>query len=132
VTTEPRRFLAVDLRAVSPGLSPIERLIDASGLRCTVCGRPRGDGCSCWIECRCGWSYERGGACRNPVHDRERRVEEIARSTAEAIVLEMRGLYPEPMKAASGGFRRTLCELARRKITAAILAATEPEGHAGA
>lgn len=41
--------------------SPIETLIDRSSLKCTLCGAGMG-------KCACGWSYERGGKCRNPVH----------------------------------------------------------------
>lgn len=45
----------------------IEILIDQADLRCTLCNAPRGR-CNCWTACSCGWSYETGGRCRNPVH----------------------------------------------------------------
>lgn len=58
-----------------PGLSlsdavgstaPINRLID-SIVKCVKCGAGKGE-CDCWTKCSCGWEYERGGSCRNPVH----------------------------------------------------------------
>jgi hypothetical protein len=49
---------------------PIERLIDAAGLRCTVCGAPMGR-CACWTRCPCGWCYRKGDRCRNPIHAEE-------------------------------------------------------------
>lgn len=45
--------------------SPIERLVDASGMRCTKCEAPAGT-CVCWERCSCGWTAERGKPCRNP------------------------------------------------------------------
>lgn len=47
--------------------SPIDRMIDAAELRCTVCNAPRGK-CDCWSECACGWSFLKSDKCRNPVH----------------------------------------------------------------
>lgn len=38
---------------------------DRSMLKCTLCGSPT---CDCWTRCRCGWSFEKGAACKNPVH----------------------------------------------------------------
>lgn len=46
--------------------SPLERAIDAA-MVCLKCGAKMG-GCDCWTPCPCGWSYEKGGKCRNPVH----------------------------------------------------------------
>ena len=40
-------------------------MIDASGMRCTKCEAPAGT-CTCWERCSCGWTTERGKACRNP------------------------------------------------------------------
>ena len=51
---------------VRPSSSPVDRMIDAA-VKCTKCGAGYGR-CDCWTQCRCGWSYERGGQCRNPVH----------------------------------------------------------------
>jgi hypothetical protein len=45
----------------------IDRLLDAVAFRCTICGAQAGT-CSCWVQCSCGWSYEKGETCRNPVH----------------------------------------------------------------
>jgi len=51
---------------VRPSSEPVNRMIDAV-VKCTKCGAGYGQ-CECWTQCRCGWSYERGGQCRNPVH----------------------------------------------------------------
>jgi len=40
-------------------------------MRCTVCNAAMGQ-CDCWTDCRCGWSYRKGGECRNPVHQSEK------------------------------------------------------------
>ena len=44
----------------------LDRFVRQS-VRCTKCGAGYGK-CDCWTECRCGWLYERGGQCRNPIH----------------------------------------------------------------
>lgn len=40
--------------------------------RCSLCGTQGEPGttpdCGCWVGCPCGWSFEKGEACRNPVH----------------------------------------------------------------
>jgi hypothetical protein len=51
-------------------LSPIERMIDNSNLRCTKCGSGKGM-CDCWTKCPikgCAWSFEKGKKCNNPNH----------------------------------------------------------------
>jgi hypothetical protein len=48
---------------------PIDRMIDTSGLRCTVCNLPAGT-CDCWAECSCGWSHLKGRPCNNPMTTR--------------------------------------------------------------
>ena len=46
--------------------SPIEKLIDRSGMCCTICNARMGQ-CDCWIKCQhCHWSYRKGETCRNP------------------------------------------------------------------
>jgi hypothetical protein len=45
----------------------IDALIDKADLRCTRCNAAMG-GCDCWTKCDCGWSFEKGTACRNPMH----------------------------------------------------------------
>lgn len=55
---------------VMHGLSPIERMIDNSGLTCTKCGSKAGH-CDCWIKCTvvgCSWFIEKGHKCGNPNH----------------------------------------------------------------
>jgi hypothetical protein len=111
---------------LAPAPSPIERLIDASGLRCTVCGAPKG-ACQCWVECRCGRAYLRGEACGNPIHEREREAQTVAEAVAASVISEVRSVYPEPMKHASGGFRRTLQQTIIREVKAVVLAAISPE-----
>lgn len=41
---------------------------DTSMLKCTICGSAAGT-CDCWTKCPCGWSFEKGTACRNPKHN---------------------------------------------------------------
>lgn len=47
-------------------LSAIERLIDAS-VRCHKCHQGIND-CECYEKCSCGWSFDKGSRCRNPMH----------------------------------------------------------------
>ncbi|MCM8735152.1 hypothetical protein M5E06_13265 [Azospirillum sp. A1-3] len=46
---------------------PIDALFDTASFACTKCGAKAWT-CSCWVKCSCGWSFENGGQCRNPVH----------------------------------------------------------------
>lgn len=46
-------------------MNPIDVLIERSSLKCTLCGRAKGD-CFCWVHCSCGWYFQRGAACNNP------------------------------------------------------------------
>ena len=46
--------------------SPIDSLIK-SNIRCTLCNAPYGK-CDCWTPCQCGWVYEKGTSCNNPIH----------------------------------------------------------------
>ena len=39
---------------------------DTSMLCCTVCNTA--GPCDCWTRCWCGWSFRKGGNCRNPAH----------------------------------------------------------------
>ena len=48
-----------------PSRTPIERLIDAAPMRCTLCQQPAGT-CQCWEACSCGYSTRRSTPCRNP------------------------------------------------------------------
>lgn len=50
-------------------MKPIEKLINGSA-RCVKCGAKYGM-CDCWTKCKCGWLYEKGGKCRNPIHDKK-------------------------------------------------------------
>lgn len=50
--------------------SPINQLID-SVMKCGKCGAPMGK-CDCWTKCKCGWSYEKGGKCNNPIHKKKK------------------------------------------------------------
>ena len=45
--------------------TPIERLVDASGLRCTACNARKEDGCDCWEPCDCG-SHQFKWQCQLP------------------------------------------------------------------
>lgn len=98
---------------------PIDTLIDRA-MRCAVCDAPRG-GCGCWTPCRCGWNHRTGEACRNPLHDAERAAGERAAAVATAVVTHMTAMYPEPMRHASGGFRKTLRAAIKREVARALL-----------
>ena len=87
--------------------APIEMMIDQASMRCAKCGAPAGS-CGCWTACRCGWHFETGGACHNPAHAVEEAARKLAVDLAVRIDIHMKSLYPEAMRAASGGFRRTL------------------------
>ncbi|KMS64150.1 hypothetical protein [Sphingobium baderi] len=51
------------------GIEALARFLrgDRSMLKCTICGSQAGTW-DCWAKCRCGWSFEKGTACRNPKH----------------------------------------------------------------
>ena len=100
-------------------MSVINTLIDRAGMRCTKCDALAGT-CDCWVECRCGWSYAKGGKCPNGVHGIEAAAREMAESVSSVVLSEVRLRYPEPMKAASGGFRKTLKSIMEREMTDAL------------
>lgn len=110
--------------------TPEHALIDRA-VRCVVCDAPMG-GCGCWTRCSCGWSFRTGEACANPMHAAEQAAGARARAIAGAVVAEMARAYPEPMRHASGGFRRTLRRTVEEQVAAALfeasgLAPTEEE-----
>jgi hypothetical protein len=37
---------------------------------CTICNAPYGK-CNCWTPCSCGWSFEKGTKCGNPIHKKK-------------------------------------------------------------
>jgi hypothetical protein len=45
--------------------SAIEKLIDESA-KCCKCSKKKSEGCDCWIDCKCGWLYEKNKKCDNP------------------------------------------------------------------
>ena len=47
--------------------SPMEILFRNADMRCTVCQAKAGT-CDCWSKCKCGWSFQKGTECGNPVH----------------------------------------------------------------
>lgn len=81
-------------------MKPIDALLSKVDWKCAACGAPAGS-CGCFVDCSCGWSARAGEKCNNPVHD-------MVREIVDAVDHEMRRLYPDIMKHASGGFRRTL------------------------
>lgn len=88
--------------------------IAVQNMRCVRCGAAY-KACGCWVECSCGWSYEKGGECRNPYHAR-------AEFVANTVIVEMTRVYPVPMKHASGGFRQTLRQIVDREVFVALQA----------
>ncbi len=110
---------------MSAARSGLAALIDRTA-RCTICHSPMG-GCGCWTRCACGWNFRTGETCRNPIHAAEQAAEERARAIASTVAADLARLYPEPMRHASGGFRKTLREMIRREVKAALLEAQDPE-----
>ncbi len=108
---------------MSAARSGLARLI-GSAVTCTICDAPMG-GCDCWTWCGYGWNFRTGEACRNPVHAAEQAAEERARAIAGTVAADLARLYPEPMRHASGGFRKTLSEMIRREVKAALLEARD-------
>lgn len=45
----------------------IEKLIEKA-VKCTICGTKGYMICDCWVKCKCGWLYEKGTKCKNPIH----------------------------------------------------------------
>jgi len=104
---------------MSETVSPVGRMI-LGAVRCVTCDAPYG-GCDCRSRCRCGWFVRKGEECRNPLHVREREARSIAQSVAASVLADMRYHYPEPMKAASGGFAKTLKGRIITAVTDALL-----------
>ncbi len=104
---------------MSKTLSPEGRMI-LGAVRCVICDAPFG-GCDCHSRCRCGWFVRKGEQCRNALHEREREAGNIAQSVAASVLADMRLHYPEPMKAASGGFAKTLKGRIIAAVTGALL-----------
>jgi hypothetical protein len=100
--------------------SPIERMIDAADLRCTLRGAPAWT-CGCGRSCRCGGHHRPGEACPNLVHVREEAAGKLAAYVAAVVIQEMRAAYPEPMTRASGGFQRTLRAAIERETRTVLL-----------
>ena len=75
--------------------------MDRVDWKCMKCGASAGS-CDCWRKCVCGHLYyKKDKHCDNPVHH-------IAREIAADVCTSMQSVYPEQMKSASGGFRKTL------------------------
>jgi hypothetical protein len=87
--------------------TPEEIIFGNADLRCTICNAKIG-ACDCWVKCECGWSYEKGTKCRNSLHEVTDCAKQLATDVAASIIEHMKKMYPEPMKYASGGFRKTL------------------------
>lgn len=93
----------------------LDKMIESS-VCCALCGtRGRGN-CDCWEQCSCGWTVQRGGECTNPEHA----IEQLAVHAAANVITHMRGMYREPMRAASGGFEKTLHATIIREVRAAF------------
>jgi hypothetical protein len=100
--------------------SPIERMIDAADLRCTLRGAPAWT-CGCGRSCLCGRHHCPGEAWPYLVHVREEAAGKLAAHVAAVVIQEMRAAYPEPMKRALGGFQRTLRAAIEREMRTALL-----------
>jgi hypothetical protein len=49
-------------------VSTFDRIVLFADTICPVCDRPQREGCQCFTDCRCGWSYRTGRECMNPIH----------------------------------------------------------------
>jgi hypothetical protein len=50
--------------------TPIDTMILKS-VKCVKCGAGYGK-CDCWTKCFCGWSFEKGTSCDNPIHEKNK------------------------------------------------------------
>lgn len=100
---------------------PIDVLLGQADLRCVVCDTSTRVGCDCHTKCRCGWFFRKGEACRNPHHACEKAARDAGAAIAGSVLFEIRQHYPEPMKYASGGFRKTLQAIIQREAAAMVL-----------
>ena len=50
--------------------TPMEALFEKVDWKCAICGGPARV-CGCWETCDCGWHFEKGEKCRNPIHEAE-------------------------------------------------------------
>ncbi len=76
--------------------------------------------------CTCGWSFRKGEACRNPIHTDEQAAEERARAIAGTVAADLARLYPEPMRHASGGFRKDAARDDPPEVKAALIEVQSP------
>ena len=113
--------------------TPIERLIDATPMRCTLCKAPAGT-CQCWEDCSCGWSVPRYTACRNPdTTDCSTKLKYgtpaqqaawfdlLARQAAQEVLWYIDSMYPRMWENVSkSGARTSVRNVLRRAIRQAI------------
>jgi hypothetical protein len=92
-------------------------MVDRADMRCTKCSKPAGT-CQCWTRCPCGWSYETGTACRNPMHAIDEAAEALAGHVAADAIERTRAVYPKQL--AHPGFVRSLTEHIKRSARETI------------
>lgn len=107
---------------MSRALSPLERMIDAA-VRCVRCGKTATE-CECYRKCRCGHTVPKDEACSNPLHAVEEEAAAAAKAVATTILARMSEAYPEPMRHASGGFRKTLRAHIQREVSQMLIDAS--------
>lgn len=103
-------------------LSPLERMIDAA-VRCVRCDQTKAD-CTCYRKCRCGQTVPKDEACSNPLHAVEEEAAATAKAVATTVLARMSQAYPEPMRHASGGFRKTLRAHIQREVSQILIDAS--------
>ena len=111
--------------------TPTDLLLDRVDWRCTICGA-KSRTCDCWTECRCGRSYPKGKQCSNPQHAIDAAAEQLAAIVAANVIHSMKQSYPEPMRHASGGFRKTLHARIAAEVRSTLLVVYEENAKAKA
>lgn len=107
---------------MSQALSPLKRMIDAA-VRCVRCDQTTAK-CDCYRKCRCGRTAPKDEACSNPLHAVEEEAAATAKAVATAVLARMSELYPESMRHASGGFKKTLRGHIQREVSQALIDAS--------
>ena len=113
--------------------TPLERMIDAAPMRCTLCKQPRGT-CQCWEDCSCGHSTRRYTPCRNPeTTDCSTKLkygtpaqqaawfDALARQAAQEVLWYIDRMYPTMWENVSkSGARTSVRNVLRRAVVHAI------------
>ena len=123
--------------------TPLDALIDAAPMHCTLCQAPAGT-CQCWEDCSFGLSTRRGHPCTNPATtdcstklkygtpaQQAAWFDLLGRQAANEVLWYIDSMYPTMWENVSKtGARVSLRQVIRRAIQHAITIdrnANEPE-----